>query len=132
MEGKVNIIGNLFLEVTAGAYGKFLKLYRGDYWITISERSWRFIRNNVKLLDANFNSETDYKLTLTTNKSVKVSMHYGHPYITFAEKAIDRNAEWYNKYINLDVNEWKAFRENIPKLDKLLKRPIIFKSYNEW
>ena len=44
----VKLYDNLKVSVEIGNYGKYLKLSRKDKWISLSEKTWIFLRNNIR------------------------------------------------------------------------------------
>ena len=119
----VEILGDLRVEVAVSAFGKFVRMRRKMRWIPISEKGWRFIINNVALIDKSMSEKTDYGLTITANKSVRVSMFEDQPYLQF----VDTNKATETKsYINLNINEWSELRKKMDIITALLNCDVIW------
>ena len=119
----VEILGDLRVEVAVSSYGKFVRMRRKARWIPISEKGWRFIINNVALIDKSMSEKTDYGLTITANKTVRVSMFEDQPYLQF----VDSHKETaMNSYINLNINEWSMLHKKMDTITALLNCDVIW------
>ena len=125
------ITNDLKLHVEVGQYGKYVKLFRNEKWISISENSWKFIKNNAELINQSMQNDSDYSLTLTTNKSIQVGMFLNCSYLSFCEKYSIEGEERCN-YINLNDNEWQHFWLVIPNVNQVLKSAVVYRVGNEW
>lgn len=128
----VNVTENLKIIVCAGVYGRYLKLKRETKWISLSEKCWKFINNNLKMIDRSLRDEVTYSIAITSAKDVRVSMYNERPYVTFRERYIknddESSTEEGYKHINLDSSEWSALKLRIGEINSYFDLPIVYKS----
>ena len=84
MAESISISNNVKVDVGVGI-GKFVKIYRGEKSIALSERAWKFVVNNQESISKSLEETSDYGLTFTLAKSLRVSMFREQPYVTFCE-----------------------------------------------
>lgn len=131
MSKTFKLVGDSKISIEVGKYGKFMKLYRGEKWITISERSWSRIHQNLDMITTSMESKLPYSLKLGPSKDLTVNKFLVNVYASFSEKFTIEGEERY-KYINLNAIEWHKFRMTMSNIDELLNSPVVYKSDGEW
>ena len=130
-KNKISVSDSVVVEVNAGEFGKYVKLHRGQKWINLSEKCWRFIKSNARWIDNSVKEESDYSLAITSGKEVRVSMYNNRRYVVFCEKFF-KDGEELTKHVNLDEYEWKALKLRFGDINALLDVPLAYKVDGAW
>ena len=126
MTERNTIFLNQSLKVEIGAaFSKFVKLYRDDKWITISEKGWRFVCNNAEQIRKSLEKKSEFGLTITDTKSVKMSMFRDQPYVAFCE-TFTRNEQAFTKHVNFSKTEWALLEAAFPVINDYLTQVILY------
>ena len=107
-------------------FGRFVKIYRGEKSISLADKTWLFVVNNQKLITKSLESGSDYGLTFTQAKSLRVSMFREQPYVTFCEDFSAKDGKRLTKYVSLNKLEWNTLQNNIATIQKILNYDIIY------
>ena len=114
------------MYVYAGAFGRFMRIEKQLKWINISEKCWRFVQNNFKLIDESLKAESNYSLSITSGKEIRVGMFSERPYVTFCEK-FQKSGEELTKRINIDTEEWTGLKLRVGDVNAFFSMPIVYK-----
>ena len=129
MEEKTNnvltLADNLTVSAEVGNYGKYLRIMRNKKWISLGEKTWNFLKNNIPLLASSFRAGSDCGVTLTNGKSVKVSQYRGQSYVSLHE-VTSVDGKPFDSYIHLNEEEWRSLIISLPKIDLLLRKEIQY------
>ena len=126
-------IGNL-LKVEVGIrFGKYIKFYRCEKSISLAARTWQFVLNNQELISKSLEDGSDYGLTFTQAKSLRVSMFRGQPYVTFCEDFTGKDGIRLTKYVSLNKLEYSTLQNNMEKIKRILDFDVAYcNSADNW
>ena len=54
---KIELSDSLKINIEVGKYGKFLRFTRNKSWITLNDKTWRFLKNNISMMSEAFEME---------------------------------------------------------------------------
>ena len=81
----ITLSDNLKVTVEVGEYGKFIRFTRKEKWISLNEKTWLFLKNNIPTLSTAFKNGIEKGIKLTTTKNIKVGQFKGSNYIMLSE-----------------------------------------------
>lgn len=126
----IHIAGSLYLKINVGPFGKYVQVYRGNRWISLSNSSWQHLVQNLAAIEGAITEGKEFGLTLTDTKSVTVSMFRGNTFINLTEKYHFKGKEM-TKYINFTRETWSKIVDNIPDACDLLDSFVAYKGVDD-
>lgn len=123
----IEISDKISVSVHVGEFGKYVQINKNTKWINVSERCWKFVKNNLHLIDESMKDNSEYGLTITTGKNLRVSMFDNQPYVCFCERFVIDGQELY-KYINLNSTDWQVFASKADEISEYMEYPILYKN----
>ena len=127
MAETITVSDNVKVEVGV-RFGKYIKIYRGQKSISLSDITWKFVFNNHESLIAkSLENNSEYGLTFTQAKSLRVSMFRDQPYVTFCEDFVAKDGKRLTKYVSLNKAEWKTLQSNLEKIQRILNYDVLYR-----
>ena len=84
------------------------------------------------MLSSTFKKGSEFGITLTNSKNVRVGQYKGQTFLSFHEETI-HDGKTYNTFINFNADEWDQFLFYLPDLDIMLAKEVQYASGdNEW
>ena len=114
MERTHQISHNLSVSVEKGDYGLYIKIQRGEKWISLSASLWSIINRNLDKL-----RNVDQVLYLTKEKRVEVINFMDRRYVSFVHKKCYQDLE-FTYYINFNDDEWTMLLQKINSINSQL------------
>lgn len=114
MDRTHQISHNLTVSVENGDYGLYVKIKRGERWISLSASLWYIINRNLGNL-----RNVDQVLYLTKEKKLEVINYNEKRYVSFVYKRSDQDST-YTNYINFNDDEWAILLEKINSINRQL------------
>lgn len=122
-ECTVAISQNVKVEIGAH-FSKFVKVHKFQKNIALAAKTWRFIMNNVSMIDSCLSENTEFKLSCTESKSLRVGMFRDQSQVTFCEDFV-KNNDKFTKYVSLNKWEWSALTKQQERINQLLDYDVI-------
>ena len=113
------------IKVEVGVFfSKYVKISGYGKSISLVNKAWRMIVNNQALIDKSLEDGSDFGLTFTTAKTIKVGLFRDQPYLTFC-KQFEANGQPRTMYISLKKSEWTRLKQNIADIERVLNYDVI-------
>ena len=125
----VKLSDKALVTVEVGDYGKFVRIKKNTKNIVFSEKAWRFVNSNVPMITISVAAESDYGLTISTTKELKLSFYRGQTFLSFQEKWGAEKE--YVRYVNLTTNEWMQLVDALPLINQLLACDVAYSDKTE-
>lgn len=107
MENTVDISCNIKVSVHKGDYGVYLKVHRGERWMSLAASLFNILQNNVHKLKT-----IGDIVYLTTEKRVEVTEFRNKRYVCFIQQCND-----FKTFINFHEDEWSTFVAKMPQIN---------------
>lgn len=122
---EIYLSDNLKVSVEPGAFGKFIRFSKTNRWITLNEKTWRFLKNNIPMLSGTFESQGEWGVMLTSAKTIRVGQFKGNSYVCLTGERVF-NGKHFESKINLNEEEWKKLLYNQNIIDAMMAREMQY------
>ena len=124
MAETITISDNVKVEVGV-RFNKYVKLHKGPRSIALAAKTWQFVVNNKELITKSLRNNSDFGLTFTQAKSLRVSMFRDQPWVTFCED-FSKDGKRLTKYVSLDKLEWDLLQNSVNEIQRILNYDVIY------